>query len=307
VDFVYFTVISLCVYVLLVSSLNVVMGTAGLFSVASAALAGVGAYTSSILDTRYGVGSLGAVLAAMGLATAASVAIGLFSLRLVGSFLMVGSFSIQILAQYVFLNWRGFTGGDQGIAAIPYPVVLGVHLSSVQRLAIAALLVTVLAVGVLHVLDVSPFGRLLRAVRDDADVARSLGKHVLRARLSAFAIQGAFSGLAGAIYAYYIHFVNSSQFTTDLSILVIMMVVLGGAGSTFGGIVGAVALGLVPVILSYVRVSSASIGLIQQMVYGLALLAVVFLRPEGLIPEGALRRPGLRRRLPSALASWVGP
>lgn len=266
-------------------TLNLLMGTGGLFSVAHALFFGLGAYSSSILTVTAGWPWVATLPLAVGVAALVSLLIALVSLRVSEDYLIIGSFGLQIIGTNVLLNWRGLTGGPVGVSGIPLPQLFGWHIVSgpdFVLLAGATLAVTALVVGSLQL---SPFGRGLRAIRDDETAARACGKAAVAFKVQAFLIAGALAGLAGAVYASYIGFVSPEQFTIELSILFLAMIIVGGVGTIRGAIAGAVLLLAVPEILRALSLPRDLIGPGQQVLYGLTLIAFALLRPQGLFPD----------------------
>ena len=131
----------------------------------------------------------------------------------------------------------------------------------------------------------APFGRLLRAIREDELAVAAAGKNVLRAKVSAAALAGAFAGTAGGLYATFLSFIDPSSFDLDASILLLTMVVVGGARTLAGSIIGPFLLLALPQVLTLVDIPTTIAAAARQLIYGVLLIAFMLFRPQGLAGE----------------------
>ena len=131
----------------------------------------------------------------------------------------------------------------------------------------------------------APFGRLLRAIREDETAVAAAGKNVLRAKVSAAALAGAFAGTAGGLYATFLSFIDPSSFDLDGSILLLTMVVVGGARTLVGSILGPFLLLALPQVLTLVAIPTTIAATARQLIYGLLLILFMLFRPQGLAGE----------------------
>ncbi len=136
----------------------------------------------------------------------------------------------------------------------------------------------------------APFGRVLRAIREDEVLANSMSKNTLGYKVSVLAIGAALAALAGSLYAHYISYIDPSGFTVMESILIVSMVIIGGAASPWGPLIGAIALVSLPEILRFVGFPTAIAANVRQIVYGTALVLTVIYRPQGLVGRYKFRR-----------------
>ena len=178
-----------------------------------------------------------------------------------GDYFVVTSFGIQLLATAVFTNWTAGTGGANGLPGIPPPDLFGLpiethraDMSAVHRRA------SVLGCLCFCLIMRAPFGRLLRAIREDETAVAAAGKNVLRAKVSAAALAGAFAGTAGGLYATFLSFIDPSSFDLDASILLLTMVVVGGARTLAGSIIGPFLLLALPQVLTLVEIPTTDRG-----------------------------------------------
>jgi branched-chain amino acid transport system permease protein len=273
------------IYVLLGLSTNLLVGIAGIFSVSQAAVFGVGGYIVAWFLMHDIAGFLPALVIAAVACVALNIVVTLPSLRVSGDYFVVTSFGIQLLATAVFTNSTGLTGGANGLPGIPPPDLFGHPLESnpeLFALTTAAMLLGGLA---FFLIMRAPFGRLLRAIREDELAVAAAGKNVLRAKVSAAALAGAFAGSAGGLYATFLSFVDPSSFDLDASILLLTMVVVGGARTLAGSVIGPFLLLALPQVLAMIDIPTTVAAAARQLLYGVLLILFMLFRPQGLAGE----------------------
>ena len=273
------------IYVLLGLSTNLLVGIAGIFSVSQAAVFGVGAYIVSYLLMNDVVTFLPAMLIAAVFCVALNVLVTLPALRVSGDYFVVTSFGIQLLATAIFTNWTTGTGGANGLPGIPPADLLGRSLDSNAEMAGLCLSAMVLGCAAFWLIMRAPFGRLLRAIREDELAVAAAGKNVLRAKVSAAAMAGAFAGSAGGLYATFLSFIDPSSFDLDASILLLTMVVVGGARTLAGSIIGPFLLLALPQVLTLIEIPTTIAAAARQLIYGVLLIVFMLFRPQGLAGE----------------------
>lgn len=286
-DYLFSVTITACIFITLAVSLNLVVGYTGMFSVAHAAFYGIGSYTAALLALRLHMGVAGAIIGGALLAGLVGFLISLPSLRLKGDYLVVGSFGSQVVISGIFLNADAVTNGALGVRNIPPPVLAGLVLDRTGAFVLPAAIMACLAVVVVWRLTSSPFGRVLRAIREDEIVTQAAGKNVVAFKVTAFVTGAIFAAIAGAFYAYYVSYISPDSFTIDTSLSVLIMVILGGSASVLGSVAGAILLVVVPEVLRFVGIPSTLIGPGQQVILGALIILFMFIRREGIIPEGA--------------------
>jgi branched-chain amino acid transport system permease protein len=273
------------IYVMLALSTNLLVGIVGIFSVSQAAVFGVGAYILAAFTMSDTLSFVPALLIATAGCVGLNILLTLPSLRVAGDYFVVTSFGIQLLATAVFSNWTEGTGGANGLPGIPPPEILGVTVAdNGQFLVLATLMLTVLC-GCFWLLMRAPFGRLLRAIREDEVAVAAAGKSVLRAKVAAAAVAGAFAGAAGGLYCSFLSFVDPSSFDLDASVLILTMMVLGGARTLAGSITGPFVLLALPQLLTLIDIPTTIAAAMRQLIYGLLLIAFMLFRPQGLLGE----------------------
>lgn len=282
-DYVLHILILVGIYATLSISLDLLVGHTGLLSIAHAAFYGLGAYTSALLAVQLGAPFPAGVLAGMVMAALVLVVVSLPSLRLHEDYFVIATFGFQMIIFSIFNNWIELTRGPLGISAIPRPVILGWAVQSHFEFVILSALLASFAFFVIRRIITSPFGRVLRAIREDEVFAQAMGKNTLRFKITAFALSAMLAASAGSLYAHYVTYIDPTSFTVMESILVISMVIIGGAGSLWGPMIGAIVLVMLPEALRFLGLPSSAAANLRQIVYGVLLVVMMMMRPSGLM------------------------
>lgn len=292
-------------YAIICLGLNVQWGQTGLFNVGIAGFVGLGAYASAILTTA------GLPIAAGWLAAAAgsgclAFLVGLLTIRMRADYLAITTFGVAVSLQLVFQNLESVTGGAFGIGSIPRPFA-GLRSQplafNLANLALTAGVVLALYLLLEHLLR-SPWGRALRAVREDEKAAQALGKTPAALRIQAFVLGGAVMGLAGAAQAHFIGFIAPANYLPVMTFQVWAMLIVGGSGNNRGAILGAVLVwalwaasaGLIAEV--FPPGEQARAASLQTVVIGVMLCAILLWRPQGILPEARHVSRILGRRTP---------
>lgn len=257
------------IFVMLAVSLDLVMGWAGQFSFAHAAFFGIGAYTTAILARDYGTGIWLNLPAGMLVAGLCGLLLGLPALRLRGHFLAIVTIAFQTIVYLALTQWKGLTGGQFGIEVKP---VAGFE--SIDRFYYLALGLSVASVAIGWCLAHSRLGMAWKAVGDDEVLARAIGLNTTASKLAAFVIASALAGAAGVLVAHHIRGVTPDDFTVLTSSTIVAMVVVGGRGTIWGPLLGAVVFTALPEVLGF----AANYKLI---IYGLLMIVMVIVMPQG--------------------------
>lgn len=273
----------LCLYLILSWSLNLVVGVLGALSLAQAAFYGIGAYVVAILMVDLDLSFWLATPLAAGTAMLLSLAVSLPALRFRNDYFVLASLAFQVIVFTILNNWFSMTRGADGISGIPTVGVFGYDLDSPLGFLILVAMMTALAGVLIAWLMRSPWGLALTAIREDELAAASLGKSVLRLKIGAFAVAAAFAALAGALFASHASYISPESFDINESILILCMVLIGGAGTFYGPAAGALVLVMLPEMLRLAGLPNALVGSVTQILYGLTLLAIVYMHPKGLL------------------------
>jgi branched-chain amino acid transport system permease protein len=278
------------IYVILAESLNLIAGYAGLLSIAHAAFYGVGAYVAALLALRFAAPVWLTLPAALAAAAVLGVVVAWPGLRVRDDYFVIATFAFQIIVFSVMNNWVALTGGPLGLPGIPRPELFGWVVNEHWEFLVVVAVVAGLTVFVSWRLVRSPFGRVLRAIREDEVFAAAVGKNVAWFKTTVFMVGGAMAAVGGCLYAYYITFIDPTSFTVMESIFIISIVIVGGAGSLRGAALGAVVLVVLPEALRFVGLPNAVAANLRQIFYGLLLILFMMFRPQGLIGEFGFRR-----------------
>lgn len=282
-------VILIGIYVILSVSLNLIAGYTGLLSIAHAAFYGVGAYVAALMALKLHSPFLINTVCAVVLSGLLGALVGIPSLRIRDDYFVIATFAFQVITFSVLNNWVSFTGGPMGLPGIPQPTIFGLAVSSQVGLLVLVGVFCVLTLWVTHRIVRSPFGRVLKAIREDEVFAQAAGKRVAVYKMLVFVISAEMAAVAGVMYAHYISFIDPTSFTVMESILIISIVIIGGAGSLWGPVVGAVVLVVLPELLRFIGLPSSVAANLRQILYGGLLVAFMVWRPRGFLGEYAFQ------------------
>jgi len=273
---------SILLYIILATGLNILVGYAGQFALANAAMFGIGAYGTALLQVRLGVPYFAAAPTGAVLAMLIGTLIALPALRLSGIYLALATLAFAMFSQWVLLHWNSVTYGGGGfpvphlnLSPIPVGPDLGIYYLS--------WLVTIALVVVAWWISRSRIGRSFIAIRDSEVAAQCLGISLWRYKTLAFAISGFYAGVAGALYAPMLGYISPEGFDLIQMIIQKSMIVVGGMGSVVGSVIGAT---VMVVVLEGLRAFKAT----QEIVFGAILIVFVIFCPRGIAT--------LLRRLP---------
>jgi len=188
-----------------------------------------------------------------------------------------------VIVYSIAKNWVSLTRGPMGLPGIPGFSIFGFQLSEIWSYLLLVLIFVIITLFVINRIVNSPFGRVLRSIREDEIASEALGKNTTRYKLLVFIIGAFFAGIAGSLYAHYITFIDPSSFTVMESITILLMVIFGGMGSISGSIVGAVVLVVFPELLRFLGMPSSIAAPMRQMIYGLLLVILMLKRPQGIM------------------------
>ncbi|MBN1381083.1 MAG: branched-chain amino acid ABC transporter permease [Deltaproteobacteria bacterium] len=280
--YVYHLLIMACIWGIAATSMNLIMGYAGQVNLAHGAFFGIGAYAAGLLTLKLGFSFWGALPFACIIAAIFGLLVGLPALRTKGSYFAIGTLCFGVIVTVIIDRWDTLTEGQRGLMGIPSPENIPLPFGSAitfENNMVATyyllLLFLILTVLIIYRIAGSLSGRTFKAVRENEDLAASIGISPFRTKLIAFIASTFFAGLAGALYASYIGFLSPeiSDFHVTFEILIYTMI--GGIGTMAGPIIGAM---ILPVISETLHALAAY----RMVAYGILLVMVIIFFPSGI-------------------------
>ncbi|MCU4180442.1 branched-chain amino acid ABC transporter permease [Bosea sp. BH3] len=283
--------VSAGIYALMALGMNIIWGMAGLINLGLVGFFAVGAYTSALLTVKFGLPIVVGVMAGGAAAALVGVIVSLVTVRMRGDYLAIVTLGFAETIRVFATNEIWLTNGSDGISGIPGPfrgALTPVEFNSLYL----AIMVVVVAVAYVLVerLSYSPFGRVLRAIRDDEQVAAVAGKQVLLYKVQAFALGSVALGVAGALYGHYTSYIAPDIFVPLLTLYIKLALLAGGVGNSKGAVLGAFVVVfflectrfIVPLIPAITPVQGAAL---RELIVSVSLLVILRFRSGGLIPE----------------------
>lgn len=283
--------IMLCIYVILVLSTNLTVGMANLLTMCQAAFYGIGAYIGTFFLMQFNLPFVVVALIVMALTGLTSMVISYASVKLKGDYFILATLGFQMIVYTILYNWICVTRGPYGISGIPAIKLFGVwSINGIYSYFFLSLVLVMAVVWFFGLLQRSPYGRMLKAIRTDELSAQALGRNTIQLKSWAFFISAAFAGLAGIVYASYVSYIDPTSFTIDESIFIITALFIGGIGSrVWGSVVGAAVVVILPELLRFVGLPDAVAANLRQIIYGVVLIVLMFVKPQGLLGDATVK------------------
>lgn len=274
-------------YVGLTQSWNIMGGYAGYISLGHVTFFSIGAYTTAVFMNRLGISPFATAILGGLIAAIVAALVGIFLLRIKGAYFVISTFLLAVVTHLVFMNWE-FVGSSSGLWFKLLPVSIEANrFIFYEVMLVLAILITVVARWV----EKSKFGAGLIAIREDEDVAQSVGIHAPRLKLFAFILSASLAGVVGGIYGYYMSYIHpDTTFNINMSLLILLMAFFGGSRTWAGPLLGASILSVANQI--FVTFIGAEIS---RVFYGLLLMGVIIFMPDGMIEH--IRRSRLGKKL----------
>ena len=289
-EYVFHIIIMLNIYIMLTLSANLTIGMANLLTMCQAAFYGIGAYIGTFFLMQFNLPFLVIAALVMLFTGAFSFLISYASVRLKDDYFVIATMGFQLIVYTILYNWTDVTRGPYGIPGIPGIRLFGLfELTGVYAYLVLSLVLMAVVVFLFHHLVESPFGRVLNAIRADEITVKSMGRNIVKFKSLAFFLSAAVAGLAGIIYASYVSYIDPTSFTLDESIFILSALFIGGIGNTKGPILGAMFVVLLPEFLRFVGLPDSVAANLRQIIYGLALILVMYYRPQGLLGKTIMK------------------
>ena len=273
--------ILVCIYYILVISLNLTLGYTGILNLGHIAFFGIGAYISVLLNMS-GIPFIISFLLA-------GFVSGLFGLFLVyvtknlkGDYMALATLGFSFIIYSLLINLK-ITRGPLGIPGIPKPELFGIIISSNLSYFIFVLLIALLTFFIFYKITNSSVGKMFEALRDDELNLRILGKDTTKLKYYSMGISAFFAGIAGSLFAHYISYIAPSSFYMSELIIIITMVIIGGLGSMEGSFWGVLLIMFMPEIMKIFSLPSSILGPLRQILYSIILILVLWWRPKGIL------------------------
>ena len=282
------------IYIILVASLDLIYGYTGLVSLGHAAFFGIGAYACGILQTKFGLPFLPALFLGTLFTCLTSAVLGWPMLRIKGPYFALGTLAFGLMVTIVIHNWDSLTGGVS-LSGIPLPPEIHfrgwtIDFSSKRTYYYLVLLFAFLTVFFIRQIAHSRPGRAFQSIRENPDLAEALGVDILRYKLIAYVLASTMAAVAGGLYASYMGSIEPAIAGGHMSFHLLVMIVIGGARTITGEIVGPLLLWFVPEFLEAAQVY-------RPLFFGFILLVVIILMPMGIA--------GKLRSLHPRIAQWI--
>lgn len=278
------------IYIIIAISLNLIAGYTGLLSLAHAAFYGIGAYATALMWLYLGTGFWINICVGILLSAVLGVIVAYPSLRIYDDYFAIATFGFQIIVFSIFNNWVDFTKGPLGIPGIPSPCIFGYQISSHFGYFLLSFFFVLIVYWLVKRLVESPFGLVLKGIREDEVFTKAAGKNITKYKILVFVIGGSLASIAGVLYAHYISYIDPTSFTINESIFMLSIVIIGGMASLKGSVLGAVVLVILPEALRFIGLPNALAANLRQIFYGALLVLFMMFRPRGFIGEYELSK-----------------
>jgi branched-chain amino acid transport system permease protein len=280
-----------CLYGLMALGLNIVWGMAGMINLGLVGFFALGGYASALLTVKFGVPLIVGLVAAFVFAALCGSVMALLTARLRGDYLAIVTLGFAEVVRIVASNEIWLTNGTDGISGIPGPWRGRISPQDFNLVYLAIVLVCLaVTVILLQNLRHSPFGRVLRAIRDDDQVAGIAGKWVIAFKVEAFAISAGILGLAGGLYGHYTSYIAPDGFVPLITIYIVLALSAGGTGNNYGAVLGALLIVFFQESTRFVAAWVPGLGAVQvaalrEIVISVTLILILRYRPQGILPE----------------------
>ncbi|MBU8933431.1 MAG: branched-chain amino acid ABC transporter permease [candidate division Zixibacteria bacterium] len=291
-EYVIHILILYCIYLILGVSLNLITGYAGLITLAHAGYFGIGAYVIAILSTSTNMPAALNILIAVLFCIIVCVVVAIPTLRIRDDYFAIATFMLHIIIYNIFNNWISVTGGPMGITEIQNLSFGFVNLYSTFSYFVVIFVVCIISLAIMRRICLSPYGKVLKGIREDELLLRSFGINVNKYKISVFIVGSSFASLAGALYAYYVGFVSPPAFTFMESVYILAIIIIGGAGNFWSPILGALVMVLFPEIFRFIGLPNSIVANLRQILLGVAIILFLVYRPKGILGENIFAKTG---------------
>jgi branched-chain amino acid transport system permease protein len=281
-NYIFHLLVMLQIYILLALSANQKIGLSGLLSMAQAVFYGIGAYSIAIMCSKFGFGYWSALPVSVLMCSLSALVFAYIAGRVRELYFSLATLALQIVFFAVAYNWIPLTNGPYGISGIPNPQFFGFQIATPLTFALFSSIWLALVLGFYAWFAKMPVYRLIQATRDDQVAVLSLGKNPNYYKRISIIISAIIAGIAGSIYASYITYIDPTSFTLNESILILSIILIGGAGRSIGPVTGALIYVLLPELLKFMQMPDAIAANMRMILFGLLLVLIVRFKPKGI-------------------------
>lgn len=270
------------IYTLLALSANQKVGMSGLLSFAQAVFYGMGAYVTAIFITKFGFSYWLALPVAILTCVLVALLFSFIAGKVRELYFSLATLALQVIFFSIVFNWTSITGGADGIRKISHPAIFGFEINTPSSFAVFGgfwVLVVLLFYGWFLK---TPISRMIKATRDDQIAVLSLGKNPNYYKRISIILSAIIAGIAGSLYATYSAYIDPTSFNLDESILILSIVLIGGAGRIIGPITGALIYILLPKLLEFIQMPDNIAANIRMIIFGVLLVLIVRFKPKGI-------------------------
>ena len=295
-EYLYHLIIFIGIYTILAQGLNLNFGLGGMFNLAHVASYAIGAYTTAILATEYGLAFFPCILFSAIFAGFFAILLGAISLRLSVDYFAIGTLAFSSVISALLINWKSLTRGVLGIPGIPRPEIFNFEFNENIHFLFLLYAFVIIIQLLLYVLFKSPYSRTLKSQAEFIHASQSLAKNTTRARTFSFMIASASAGIAGSFFAYYINYIDPSSFSLQEMIFVFTIIIVGRPGSFWGCLAAATFLVLLPEPIRFIKIPigeginpwepipASILGPARQLIYATILFTMVYINRGTLFP-----------------------
>lgn len=270
------------IYILLALSANQKVGLSGLLSLAQAVFYGIGAYTAAITITKFGFSYWLVLPTAMLTCVIVALLFSFIAGKVRELYFSLATLALQIIFFSVVYNWIPVTNGSYGISGISNPEIFGLKINTPGSFALFGGVWVLVVILFYKWFLKTPISRMIQATRDDQIAVLSLGKNPNYYKRISIILSAIVAGIAGTLYATYATYIDPSSFTLDESILILSIVLIGGAGRIIGPVTGAVVYILLPELLKFVQMPDSIAANMRMILFGLLLVLIVRFKSKGI-------------------------
>ena len=281
--------VMLAIYGMLACSANLLIGFSGLLTMAQAAFYGLGAYVYALLSLHFGWPFWATLPCAVASGALAGWLFGLAALRFRNETFVLATIGFQMIAYVILYNWTGLTRGPYGISGIPRPCLFGITIETTWQFFFFCVTIFLFVLGLVALISRSTFALSLKALRDNEAAAQTLGISPRGQYVRAMVVSSALAAIPGVCFAGYVTYIDPTSFTLTESIFIASILLVGGSGNIRGPLYGVLFMLILPEVLRFVGMPNAIAANMREIIYGILLIVLMYMRPSGFAGEYAIK------------------